>query len=265
MTVSKYPVLLSICIATYNRCDMVVPLVCHLLRSNGDFEICVHVDGSTDGTIEALRALSDDRLRVTCGSNVGRAGALMTACRASRGKFIMLFDDDDELFDHGLRHVLDDCNEALPDDVAGYIYHLNDEAGLLGTIFPVDRTNFLALRSDYSVRGDKKEVVRSNIFLEVAYPSDTPYRRIPTSLIWSRIALNYDIICRNLIIGKKQYVAGGITSGVKRIKRENVGPMVDLYRTHLRGFYRKRFHSWTYMLRSLSALIYYYIVRAKKC
>lgn len=252
--------LLSICLATYNRRDLVVALVRELLGFEGDFEICVHVDGSSDGSAESLKKLNYDQLRISYGSNVGRAGALMTACESAHGRFIMLLDDDDSLSAEGLSAVLSDCAKPLPDGVVGYIYHLDNGAGRLGSDFPVNRTNFLALRGDHLVKGDKKEVVLATAFREVAYPATTPHRRIPTSLIWSRLALKYDVFCRNIKIGYKNYLSDGMTAKINKTKRKNPLPMMELYKVHLEGFKRRRFLNWRYALRSFLGFVYYYLI-----
>lgn len=90
--------LISIVIPTYNRRDSVVHCVeslCHQTLSPELFEISVVIDGSTDGTVESLSALS-----VPCASqyieqkNLGQAAARNAGIRAAKGKYILLVDDD---------------------------------------------------------------------------------------------------------------------------------------------------------------------------
>lgn len=248
--------LLSICIPSFNRAAIVENLVASLLEQEGAFEIRVHVDGATDDTMERLARLADHRLFVSTACNQGRAGALNAAIRAARGQFIMIFDDDDLLWPCGLSQVLADCARGVPDSVAGFIYHLADASGSrVGTAFRGDRSNFLALRADWGVTGDKKEVVLAELLKKAVAGGSSHYRRIPTSLFWSRIALRHDIICRNVIIGRKYYMEGGMTAGIRRLKSANAWPMVLLYATHLRGFVMGRYRSPSYALRAAASLL----------
>ena len=98
---------LSICIPTFNRRERVVSLVQSVLETPGQVEVCVHVDGSEDDTIEQLARISDSRLVLSASPNRGRASAIATAIAASRGRFVMLFDDDDTLYRKGLEQILD--------------------------------------------------------------------------------------------------------------------------------------------------------------
>ncbi len=89
---------LSVVVSTYNRRDTVLRSVRTLLRQDFpsfEYEIIVVVDGSTDGTAEALRALTaDGRLRVVEQENRGLAGARNTGMRAAAGELLIFLDDD---------------------------------------------------------------------------------------------------------------------------------------------------------------------------
>ena len=249
--------LLSICIATFNRAGLVEHLVRSVLGMPGSFEICVHVDGSTDDTIQRLSLIDDPRLRVTSDVNCGRAVSLVAAVNNASGRYCMLFDDDDELSDEGLARVLKDCAEPLPEGCVGRIYHLADELGARGgSPFPVARSNLIALRADHAVTGDKKEVVLTEP-LRAAMLTDKAYRRVPTSLYWARLALTHDVLCVNEVIGTKTYLAGGMSDSIYRLKRENIHPLILLQEVRLAAFSSRRYRSWRFALRSFIALIIY--------
>jgi glycosyltransferase involved in cell wall biosynthesis len=86
----------SIVIPTYNRRPMVETVVRAALAQEGVFEVLVLVDGSTDGTAEALRALGDaaEVLRVEERPNSGLVGARIEGVKAARGDVVLLLDDD---------------------------------------------------------------------------------------------------------------------------------------------------------------------------
>lgn len=251
--------LLSICIPSYNRQQLLSNLVLALLAEDGSFEIRVHDDGSNDGTAVALSSIESPRLHVTLSENAGRAAALANAVSAAEGKFTMLFDDDDELYPEGLARVLEDCAQPLPAGAAGYIYHLTDDCGQrLGDGFKCPRTNFLKLRNDFRIRGDKKEVVRTDLLKPIIMQTSNLGRRVPTSLYWTTIALNHDIICRDFEIGRKHYEKGGMSHRIRHLKSANPRPLVALYRVHARGFLRGRFLSPVALSRAMLALAYHY-------
>lgn len=254
--------LLSICIPTYNRHASLLPLVRRLLDSPGDFELCVAIDGSTDGSEAALATLADARLVVSSGPNRGRAAALAAAAGLARGRYLMLFDDDDTLTADGLATVLADCAAPLPAGCLGYVYHLGDESGQrCGSAFPCERTNLLQLRADLGVRGDKKEVVLASALRQAMARGPANYRRVPTSLYWSRLALFGDVICRHVVIGVKRYLPGGMSQRVRGLKAANAYPMLLLYLTHLRGF-GSRYRSLLFALRACAALPVYALLAA---
>jgi glycosyltransferase involved in cell wall biosynthesis len=250
--------ILSICIPTYNRRERLLSLIEQVLAVEGNFELCVHVDGSSDGTAEALATIHDSRLRWQQAANQGRAGALLAACQAARGKYLMIYDDDDALYPHGLQRILADCAGELEAGALGFIYHLEDEQhATIGSDFPVARSNFMALRADHRVTGDKKEVVLSAAFKSVARDTGGRYRRVPTSLLWTRLALESDVICRNTVVGRKIYLPGGITAGIAKTKRRNAYPMMLLFRVHVAGYRAGRYRSVRFLCKAILGVLYY--------
>lgn len=64
-------------------------------RFDGDFEVIVVNDGSTDATAETLAGYGD-RIRVITQENCGRAEARNAGVRAARGEYVAFLDADDE-------------------------------------------------------------------------------------------------------------------------------------------------------------------------
>lgn len=247
--------LLSICIPTCNRADRVSRLVSGLLAVPGQFEICVHDDGSSDDTHARLSKIVDPRLRLSRSSNQGRAQALRSAIGGANGRFAMIFDDDDILYPRGLAAVLADCAALLPEGCAGFVYHLEDDSGRrIGGDFPVDRSNLVALRADCGVTGDKKEVVLREDLLAAMDVPGSP-RRVPTSLYWTRLSHGHDILCRNVTIGRKSYLADGMSDRVAVLKAANPWPMYLLARARVAAFAAGRYRSPAFLLRSLAGVV----------
>jgi GT2 family glycosyltransferase len=86
----------SVVIPTYQRQQTVVRSVAALAdQTCPDFEVVVAVDGSSDGTAEALRGLKTSfPLRVLEQPNRGRAAAVNAGAAAAGGELILFLDDD---------------------------------------------------------------------------------------------------------------------------------------------------------------------------
>lgn len=96
---------ISVVIATYNRREALLRTLTALREQSlapGQYEVIVVVDGSTDASAEATRGLiSPCTLRVVEQANRGRAAARNTGARLAGGDLI-LFLDDDLVFDSTL-------------------------------------------------------------------------------------------------------------------------------------------------------------------
>jgi GT2 family glycosyltransferase/peptidoglycan/xylan/chitin deacetylase (PgdA/CDA1 family) len=86
----------SVVIPTYERRETVLRTVAALGDQEFDeFEVVVAVDGSSDGSAEALRRLDTEfPLRVVEQPNGGRATAVNAGAAAARGEFLLILDDD---------------------------------------------------------------------------------------------------------------------------------------------------------------------------
>ena len=127
---------ISVVIPTHQRRDLVVGAVLALARQVyvGPFEVIVVVDGSTDGTEDALRRLETPfQLTVLTQSNQGAAAARTAGGFAARGEILLFLDDDMEA-DPELLAAHDRAHRAGASVVIGHIpLHPDSPPGLLGT------------------------------------------------------------------------------------------------------------------------------------
>jgi glycosyltransferase involved in cell wall biosynthesis len=82
----------------YNRAHTIREAIASVLRQSWrDLELLVVDDGSTDGTVEAVRAETDPRVRVlSTPHNLGPSGARNHGIAAARAPWIAFQDSDDE-------------------------------------------------------------------------------------------------------------------------------------------------------------------------
>jgi GT2 family glycosyltransferase len=106
--------LISVVIPTHQRRASVLRALGALVRQDLPyemFEVVVSVDGSDDGTREAIAAFDAPyALRTVYGPRRGRAGACNAAIDVARGEIVLILDDDMEpapscLRKHGLHHA----------------------------------------------------------------------------------------------------------------------------------------------------------------
>ena len=118
----------------------------------GDFEFLIVDDGSTDGSLAAIRRYTagDPRVRLTSRANTGHIVALNEMLAAARGEFVARMDADDVALPGRFEHQVAFLREH-PDVVCvGGAFQMIDEAGrYLTTIYPPegdDRIQELALQ-----------------------------------------------------------------------------------------------------------------------
>jgi glycosyltransferase involved in cell wall biosynthesis len=99
----------SVILPTWNRATVIGRAIASVLaQTEGAFELLVVDDGSTDGTVEAVRALGDPRIRVVeRRENRGPAAARNAGIDEARADLVAFHDSDDEWMPDKLARHLD--------------------------------------------------------------------------------------------------------------------------------------------------------------
>lgn len=232
--------LISICVPTYQRASLLARLFDSIgfEGADGEIEVVVVDDGSSDGTrelVESWRERHGGTIRYCWQENAGRAMALHRAITRATGKYVMPMDSDDYFLPGWLDAVRQGLAELQRAPVIG-------GRGVHSLIFAVDsggavplpvetsvfRTNMLAFRADRAVKGDMKELAEADAIKSSLYAEPRGSRRVPTSLIWARMAGWGDSLFMPQAVIRKEYHPGGMTSQVGRLKVRDPGPIMEL-------------------------------------
>lgn len=102
---SSSPPLVSVCIAHFNGIELIDACLASVRRQDCDFEveIIVHDDASTDGSAVHIRTKYPDVCLIESAENVGFCIANNRMAAAASGEFLLLLNNDAELFPDALR------------------------------------------------------------------------------------------------------------------------------------------------------------------
>jgi glycosyltransferase involved in cell wall biosynthesis len=88
--------LISVALPVYNGLPYLYDAIATILSQEGEFELIVSDDKSSDGSAELAQRISDPRVRILINEkNLGIFGNLNRCIEAAKGEFIQLFSQDD--------------------------------------------------------------------------------------------------------------------------------------------------------------------------
>ena len=224
--------LISILTPTYNRGKLLLPLYESLKNLTfEDFEWLIVDDGSEDDTEQyALSWIAHNiqnaefPIRYIKKSNGGKHTAINRGVREANGELILILDSDDTLPADSLATIAqyyEQC-KGYKDcaGVCGLMAHHDGQ--LIGTGFPKEPMYESALQFRYAekgnVTGDLLEVYKTSVMREFPFPEIENEKFCPESLVWNRIANKYKLFCFNKVIYYRDYLEGGLTSKIVRIR-----------------------------------------------
>jgi glycosyltransferase involved in cell wall biosynthesis len=226
---------LSICVPTYNRAH----LLAEFLKSSldgplGDMEVLIVDDGSADGTEDVVKSFAKSfqlRIRYVWQPNQGRSVALHNAISLAEGRYVLLMDSDDYFSSGALKWITEKLQWLSAQPSAGVTRRIVGICGLayyedgrvVGSPFPQPemRSNLVKMRADLGVTGDKKEIIERAVLLSVRYEPIPGERRMPTGVLWARVALKGDCLFFNRPLIVKRYQTGGMTRRLRQIRMES--------------------------------------------
>lgn len=230
--------MISICIPTFNRSFYLKRLLDNIFAQNiPSLEVVIVNDGSSDDTIAIIDSFRDCLNMITYNqNNQGRANALKKAINLSTNKYLIFMDDEDYFIEGALKEVMNDLklfSVEKDESIAGLVYLTNDIKGsIIGNRFKEDNmvSNLVEIVADFNAIGDKKQVIKSKLIKEILYENIRNERRVPTSLLWSRISNNYNCRFINKPIVVKDYLDSGMTKNINRHRRKSPYSSRQIYK-----------------------------------
>ncbi len=237
--------LLSICIPTFNRKNELENIL-DTIKSNNDIEVVICDDGSNDNTDKLVKNYySKLNIKYIFQKNLGVSAAMLTAYNNSSGKYVIKMDSDDLFTDDGISFILDSIKK-----------NTNQVAFLFGVktvkknfksenIPPSGIINFISVYADHNVKGDLKQVVKTEIVLRYMYDVPRKVRRIPPGLLWIKIAEDFNCLSFNKAVAIKNYLDDGITSKILYLNASYPEALVELnHRLVYSKVYRSIIYRW---------------------
>ncbi|MFL0810120.1 MAG: glycosyltransferase family 2 protein [Agarilytica sp.] len=254
---SKTPTI-SIVIPAFNRANTLVRNFESIAaQTQPVFEVVLVDDGSVDNTKTLVTEWQNRdlfSLRYLYQENQGKHIAHNTGVQAAKGEFTFILDSDDWLPEDSLERI-SQVWRSVPEEkretfagLEGHCCFANGE--IEGTPFPQDvfDSDFLTMRRDAGVKGDKKAVIKTSVLKEFLYPKFEGERHIRPSLLWKEIALKYKIRYVNQIFQFKELQPGGLSSNRFSLRMRNPKGFTFYYLQDVNRFqkkapFKKRFDS----------------------
>lgn len=213
---------------TYNRSQLLPRLYESLVKQTySDFEWIIVDDGSSDNTAEIVNEWSADfPIRIFRKENGGKHTAINLGTKLAKGELFFIVDSDDTLIDTALQTVADEWYKVKDNAQVGGVVGLdvNSKTGeIIGGGLSQDEIDCdaMEIRYRYHVRGDLKEVFRTEVLRAFPFPEIKREKFCPEQLVWFRIAQKYKLRYINKPIYRAEYQPDGITSGIVKARMKS--------------------------------------------
>lgn len=216
--------LITILTPTYNRSNLLPELYESLLRQTSkDFEWLIVDDGSSDNTKEVLKRMSQGSIfpvRYFYKRNGGKHTAVNMGVKNAGGQLVLILDSDDELPPTAIADIAEAYKPIKGRQefagVCGYMAHRDGQ--VIGHPLVEVEASEIVLRYKYNVCGDMCEVFRTDVLREFPFPEIKDERFCPECLVWNRIARKYRLHVFPKVVYLRDYLDGGLTSNIVRIR-----------------------------------------------
>ena len=216
--------LITLFTPTYNRAHLLPEIYFSLeAQTSKDFEWVIVDDGSKDDTYNVVNSLLKGKsfpIRYYHKENGGKHTAINMGAKIARRQLLLILDSDDVLPPTAIADIRE-AFELVKDKncfagVCGYMAHRDGR--IIGHPLVEADISEIEMRNRYHVTGDMCEVFRTDVLREFPFPEIKDERFCPECLVWNRIALKYRLHVFPKVIYLRDYLDGGLTDNIVRIR-----------------------------------------------
>jgi len=223
--------MITIFTPSYNRAGELKKLYKSLLEQDyDDFEWLIVDDGSKDNTKEFVDKIKKDKkiiINYVYKKNGGKSSAYNVGLDNAKGEIFLCIDSDDILRKNVLKIISKDFENIKNDaKIGGVMYvqsYIKEKDKIIGTEFCNDYLidNYYNIYNKYKVRGDKLIILKTEVAKKYYFPIIEGEKFVPEALIFNRISLKYNFMCRNYIAAHKEYLEGGYSNNYFSLVKKN--------------------------------------------
>jgi len=220
---------LSIVTPSYNRAHTLPKCYESLLsQTDYDFEWIIVDDGSSDNTKEIAQTFMDNGnfpVRYFHKDNGGKHTALNLGFAVAKGELSMVLDSDDQLLPDAVEIIRKLWRKyARQEKIAGMSFlKCFSDGEVIGDKFPCDEfiSDHIQCRINRGICGDKVEVYRTEVLRKYPFPVFEGENFMGESVLWNRIANDYQTVYVNRKIYMCEYLQGGLTKLGRGLRIKN--------------------------------------------
>ena len=221
--------LISILTPTFNRSNLLHILYESLNRQSfKDFEWIIVDDGSNDNTKDVVhKFISENVISINYiqKQNGGKHTAINRGVKEAKGELILIVDSDDSLPSNSL-FLINEGYLKIKDErsiagICGLMAH--HDGRIIGSrnITKVESLSSIEIRYKYGFKGDLCEVFKTRILQMFPFPEIKNERFCPEDLVLNRIAKKFKLLFINDVIYLRDYLEGGLTSKIVKIRMQS--------------------------------------------
>ena len=217
--------LISIVTPAYNRAKILPALYKSLQeQTSKNFKWLIIDDGSTDNTDNiASTFISEKTFPVTYikKENGGKHTALNVAFEIIDTELTFIVDSDDIITPDAVKTIESDWIQHKDDNICGISYLRGYTSDIpIGDRYPKDHAidNFISVRVNRKIRGDKAEVWVTKFLQEYRFPVVKGEKFFSEGWLWVQLSIRHNMLFRNKILYITKYLDGGLTMSGRRLR-----------------------------------------------
>lgn len=215
----------------YNRGNFIPSIYENLCcQTYSDIEWIVVDDGSTDDTKNIMINITNNNnhsfpITYLYKLNGGKHSAINMGVQHAQGELFFILDSDDSLPTDAIATVVQNFKDVSKvHDICGVCGLMaHHDGSIIGNGFPSNNitASSIELRYKYGVTGDLMEVFKTSVLRKYPFPEIENERFCPEALVWNRIALKYRLKCFNHVICYRDYLTGGLTDNIIKVRMKS--------------------------------------------